>query len=50
MQTRLTTGTALPEQDEQPVWYGKDIVNSHTTSKHVNSDFLCFPGAFDTVF
>lgn len=38
------------EQDEQPVWYGKYVVNSHATSKHVYSAFLWFPGAFSTVF
>lgn len=50
MQIRLTTATALSEQDEQPVWYGKYVANRHATSKHANSDFLCFPGAFGTVF
>lgn len=50
MQIRLNTATALSEQDEQSVWYGKYVAHSHATSKYVNSDRLCLPGASGTVF
>lgn len=50
MQIRLNAATSLSEQEEQSAWYGKDVANSHATSKHVNSAFKCFPGVFGTVF